>query len=120
MEVARTLKVAFYTGHSLAYVDLHGAQSHYLVILHTARCFLAEENLVYSENDNVCDYPQQSVSLLARIVVFGNLGHRPWIPMVVKMRDSTSPVEGLPDDSSLKVQDGALIRVLPLAITLLV
>jgi hypothetical protein len=117
MEVARTLKVAFYTGHSLAYVDLHGAQSYYLVILHAARCFLAKEKLVYSENNNICDCPRQSVSLLSRIVIFGNLSHGPWIPIVVKIRDSTNSMEELPGYSSLKVEDGALIRVLPLAIT---
>lgn len=99
-EVARTLKVSFYTGHSLLYVDLHGAQSHYLVVLHVAGC------------------PRQSVSLLSRTVAFGNLSQGPWIPTVAKMRDSPGLGEERLGHPSMKAQDGALIGVPPPAIAL--
>jgi hypothetical protein len=92
-DVARTLMVSFYTGHSLAYVNFHGAQSCYLVILHMAGCLLAKDNLVYSGRDDVYNCPWQSVSLLSRMVVFGNLGLGPWIPAVAKIYDSSSPLE---------------------------
>ncbi|KAL2848982.1 hypothetical protein BJX68DRAFT_276168 [Aspergillus pseudodeflectus] len=108
-DVARTLQVSFYTGHSLAYVDFHGAQSRYLVVLHAAGCLSAKDNLVYSGRDDVCDCPRQSVSLLSRTVVFGDLGPGPWIPAVAKMCDSSSPLEEQPAHPSMKAQDGALI-----------
>ncbi|KAL4984992.1 hypothetical protein BDW68DRAFT_180176 [Aspergillus falconensis] len=112
-EVTRTLNVSFYTGHSLAYVDLYGAHSRYLVILHAVGCLSAKDNLAYSESDDVCNCPQQSISLLSRTVVFNNLGPGPWTPAVAKMRDSSSPLEEQPAHPSMKAQDGALVGVPP-------
>ncbi|KAE8335077.1 hypothetical protein BDV24DRAFT_156316 [Aspergillus arachidicola] len=109
-EVARTLKVSFYTGHSLLYVDLHGAQSHYLVVLHVAGCLSSVDNLIYSGSHDVCDCPRQSVSLLSRTVVFGNLSQGPWIPTVAKMRDSPGLGEERLGHPSMKAQDGAFDR----------
>ncbi|KAB8213147.1 hypothetical protein BDV33DRAFT_210481 [Aspergillus novoparasiticus] len=117
-EVARTLKVSFYTGHSLLYVDLHGAQSHHLVVLHVAGCLSSVDNLIYSGSHDVCDCPRQSVSLLSRTVVFGNLSQGPWIPTVAKMRDSPGLGEERLGHPSMKAQDGTLIGVPPPAIVL--
>ncbi|KAE8371298.1 hypothetical protein BDV26DRAFT_276413 [Aspergillus bertholletiae] len=109
-------QVSFYTGHSLIFTELYGAQVQYLVVLHGPHCNNQSVDLVYDARRDTCLCPRQIVSLGSRTAVFKDLGEGPWIPIVAKMSVSSGPL--VPSDyrsllPSLRAQDGALVGMLP-------
>lgn len=111
VEDRKMVTVSFYTGHSLVFVDLYGSQVFYLVTLHGKGCMTEMEKLVYDASRDVCKCPRQAVRLSSRTAVFRDVGKGPWIPMVAKMPDDSSPVEPHVPSSCLKAQDGALVGI---------
>ncbi|KAB8227538.1 uncharacterized protein BDW43DRAFT_316712 [Aspergillus alliaceus] len=107
-------QVSFYTGHSLIFTELYGAQVQYLVALHGPHCTNQSVDLVYDARRDTCFCPRQIVSLNSRTAVFKDLGEGPWIPTIAKMPDPNSSI--VPSDNhsalpSLRAQDGALVGI---------
>ncbi|KAE8310985.1 hypothetical protein BDV41DRAFT_579005 [Aspergillus transmontanensis] len=115
-EDGTAVSVSFYTGHSLAFVELYGSRVHYLVVLHRARCSRVTEDVVYNARDDVCDCPRRRVTLTSRTAHFSTTDEGPWIPMVVKMPDDSGSVGDLEPPLVQGAEDGALIGILSRAV----
>jgi hypothetical protein len=115
VEEGNAIQISFYTGHSHAFVVLHGERVHYLVALHTPGCSDIVADLIYHKDRDTCNCPRATVPLSSRTILFQNLSPGPWLPMVVKQ---SNHVEAPEDQRTLKAQDGALIGISPRVISL--
>ena len=111
MADGETVTVSFHTGHSLVFIELYGSLTHYLVVLHGARCTTEMADLVYDVSRDVCKCPRQAVPLSSRTVAFREVGEGPWVPMIAKMPEDSALAEN--QGPPLKAQDGALIGIPP-------
>lgn len=111
MADGETVTVSFHTGHSLVFIELYGSLTHYLVVLHGARCTTEMADLVYDVSRDVCECSRQAVPLSSRTVVFRDVGEGPWVPMIAKMPEDSALAEN--QGPPLKAQDGALVGIPP-------
>ncbi|EHA21823.1 hypothetical protein ASPNIDRAFT_184074, partial [Aspergillus niger ATCC 1015] len=111
------LWVSFYTGHSLAFVELCGAQIYYLVVLHQAIC-PAATRLLYDPSQDDCDCPRQVTPLSARTVLFPGLHGGSRILMVCRMEAAGEQAAIRNTSFRPRGEHGALIGTLPWAVPL--